>query len=219
MNYHIITDNLFTSPQLLRSLREKGIAATGTVRLNRVENAPLKQAKEMEMIERESADVVIDDNAKIAFERWKNKKVVTVISSMYGLNLTSKTKRYIKEKKGPVDIEQTHCVNKYREGMDGVDSLNQNIAKYMIVYRCKKWWQPIFCLRVDLYANNAFQIDQHQTKNPGQRQPDLLGFQHSITDTYYQRYRKTIKSRTFLKFLNSKFAHPPVSSSHQFYPN
>ena len=34
-NYHIITGNFFTSPQLLRSLREKGIAATGTVRLNR----------------------------------------------------------------------------------------------------------------------------------------------------------------------------------------
>ena len=29
--YHIITDNFFTSPQLLRSLREKGIASTGTV--------------------------------------------------------------------------------------------------------------------------------------------------------------------------------------------
>ena len=37
-NYH----NFFTSPQLLRSLGEKGIAATGTVQLNWVENAPLK---------------------------------------------------------------------------------------------------------------------------------------------------------------------------------
>ena len=54
-NYHIITDNFFTSPQLLRSLREKGIAATGTVQLNRVENAPLKPIKEIEKLERESA--------------------------------------------------------------------------------------------------------------------------------------------------------------------
>ena len=99
-NYHIITDNFFTSPQLLRSLREKGIAATGTVRLNRVENAPLKPVKEMEKLERGSADVVINDNAKIAFVRWKDNKVVTVISSKYGLNPTAKTKRYIKEKKG-----------------------------------------------------------------------------------------------------------------------
>ena len=77
-NYHI-TDSFFTSPQLLRSLREKEIAATGTVQLNRVENTPLKPIKEIEKLERGSAGVVINDNAKIAFVRWKDNKVVTVI--------------------------------------------------------------------------------------------------------------------------------------------
>ena len=48
LNYHIITDNFFPIPQLLCSLREKRIAATGIVRLNRVENALLKPVKEME---------------------------------------------------------------------------------------------------------------------------------------------------------------------------
>ena len=41
-NYHNITYNLFKSHQLLHSLREKGFAATHTVWLNKVENAPLK---------------------------------------------------------------------------------------------------------------------------------------------------------------------------------
>ena len=54
----------------------------------------------MKKLERGSADVVIDDNAKVAFVRWKDNKVVTVISSKYGLNATRETKRYIKEKKG-----------------------------------------------------------------------------------------------------------------------
>ena len=67
--------------------------------MNRVENAPLKPVNEMEEPKRGSADVVINDNAKIAFRRWKDNQVVTVISSMYGLRLTAKTKRYIKEKK------------------------------------------------------------------------------------------------------------------------
>ena len=40
-NYHIIMDNFFTGLNLLRILKAKGIAATGTVRINRVENAPL----------------------------------------------------------------------------------------------------------------------------------------------------------------------------------
>ena len=51
-NYHIITDNFLTSSQLLRSLREKEIAATGTVRLNKVDNALLKPVKELKKLER-----------------------------------------------------------------------------------------------------------------------------------------------------------------------
>ena len=169
LNCHIITDNFFTSPQLQRSLKEEGIAATNTVRLNRVENAPLKPVKEMEKLEMGSADVVIDDNAKIAFMRWKDNKVVTVISSKYGLNPTAKTKRYIKEKKDRVDIEQSQCIKKYNERMGGVDRLDQNLARYMIAHRSKKWWWPIFRCCVDLSTNNAFQIYQHQKEQPGQK--------------------------------------------------
>ena len=109
-NYHIITDKFFTSPQLLRSLREKGIAETVTVQLNRIENATLKPAKEMEKLESGSLDLVIDDNAKIAFVIWKDKKVVTVISSKYGLNPT--TKKTVHQKKGRVNIDQPQCIKK-----------------------------------------------------------------------------------------------------------
>ena len=74
-----VCKQVFTSPQLLRSLREKVIAVTGADPLNRVENAPLKQIKEIEKLERGSAGVVIDYNAKIAFVRWKDNKVETVV--------------------------------------------------------------------------------------------------------------------------------------------
>ena len=41
-NYHIVIDNSFTSPELLRHLGSKQIATTGIVRVNRVENTPLQ---------------------------------------------------------------------------------------------------------------------------------------------------------------------------------
>ena len=185
LNHHIITDNFFTSPQLLRSSREKGIAATGAVRLNRVENAPLKPVKEMKKLERGSAGVVINDNAKIAFVGWKDNKVITVISSKCGLNPIAKIKRYIQEKKDRVDIEQPQCIKKYNEGMGRVDHLDQNIATYMIAHRSKKWWWPIFRSCVDFCANNTFQIYRHQKENPGQKPLDLLGFGRSAVDTCY----------------------------------
>ena len=40
-NYHIVKDNYFTSPALLRHWVAMGVAATGTVRTNRMENIPL----------------------------------------------------------------------------------------------------------------------------------------------------------------------------------
>ena len=82
-NYHVITDNFFTILNYYG--RERGIAATGTIRLNRVENAQLKPVQEMEKLENGSADIVIDDNDKIDFVRWKDNKVVTIISSKHGL--------------------------------------------------------------------------------------------------------------------------------------
>ena len=141
--------------------------------------------KEMEKLEEGSADFVIDDNVKIAFVRWKDNKVVPVISSKYGLNPTAKTRQYIKEKKGRVDIKQPHCIKKYNEEMGGVDCLDQNIATYIMAHRSKKWWWPIFRFCEDLCTNNAFQIYRHQKENPGQKLLDLLGFRCSIIDTYY----------------------------------
>ena len=58
--------------------------------MNRKENALLKPVKEIQKLERGTANVVIDENPKIAFVRWKDKKVVTLISSKYGLNLLQK---------------------------------------------------------------------------------------------------------------------------------
>ena len=44
-NYHIIMDNFFTCPNVPRILKAKGIAATGNVRINRAEYAPLRPIK------------------------------------------------------------------------------------------------------------------------------------------------------------------------------
>ena len=50
---------------------------------------------------------------------------------------------------------------------------------------------------MDLCANNAFQIYRHLKENPGQKPLHLLGFQRSIIDTYYQRYRKATQIAMF----------------------
>ena len=75
-NYHIIMDKFFTSPNLLHILKAKNIAATGTLRINRFENAPSRPKKEMEKLERCASDVVTDKDSNLTLVRWKDNKVV-----------------------------------------------------------------------------------------------------------------------------------------------
>ena len=81
------------------------------------ENAPLKPTKDMKKLESGSTDVLIDDNAKIALVRCKDNKVVTVLSSNYGLNPTAKTKRYTKERKVESILSNLDAIKKqHRNG-------------------------------------------------------------------------------------------------------
>ena len=82
------------------------------------ENAPLKPIKGMKKLERESTDILID-NAKIASVRCKDNKVVTVLSSNYGLNLTAKTKRYIKERKVESILSNLNAIKKQHRNGQG----------------------------------------------------------------------------------------------------
>lgn len=77
-------DNYFTSPKLLRYFKSKGIAATGTVRVNRMENAPLDDMKLMQKEKPGSSDVVTDISSNITAIRWKYNKVVNGLSTYAG---------------------------------------------------------------------------------------------------------------------------------------
>ena len=139
-NYHIIMDNLFTSTNVLRILKAKDIAVTGTVRINRVKNAPLRPIKEMEKSERGASDVITEKNSNLTLVRWKDNKVATVASTFVGKVPLRKAHRYAKAENGRAEIDQPQSIFLCNIGMGGVDHLNQNISSYMTGHRSKKWW-------------------------------------------------------------------------------
>ena len=78
LHYHAVMDNFFTSPSLLRILKESGFAATGTVRANRTKKAPLQAVDDMKKQARGISDVVNDKKSNVTLVCWKDNKVVTV---------------------------------------------------------------------------------------------------------------------------------------------
>ena len=190
-------DNFFTSPNLVHIPKAKGIPATGTARINCVENAPLRPIKEMEKLERVVPDVVTDTNSNLTLARWKDNKVVTAASIFVGKMSFRKAHRYVKAQNGRAEIDQPQSIFLYNKGIGGADRLDKNISSYMMGQRSKKWWWPVFRFCLDLSVNNAYQLYRQQKRSEGERKLDLLGFRRSIVDTYYRCLRKSTTTNIF----------------------
>ena len=148
--YHIVTDNFFTSIRLLKHSKEKNVLANGTIRANRTEKAPLPDIKEMEKRSRGTYKVVLDTNKDVAMVRWKDNKAVTVASTCCGAAPIGKAKRFSRADHQRIEIPQPQVVKVYNMGMGGVDRLDQNLAAFMINHQSKKWWWPVFHFCVDV---------------------------------------------------------------------
>ena len=87
-----------------------GVAATGTARANRMENAPLRDMLKMNKEKRGSSDVVTDVSSNITAVRWKDNKVVNAISTFTGRQSIQQAKRYCHREKRRVNMNnQTTC--------------------------------------------------------------------------------------------------------------
>ena len=109
-------DNYFTSPALLRHLSAMGVAATGTVRANRMENAPLLDMIEMNKEKRGSSDLVTDVSSNITAVRWKYNKVVNAISTFTEQPI-QQVKRHCHRENRRVNIEQPNIITQYNMSM------------------------------------------------------------------------------------------------------
>ena len=201
-------DNFFTSPKLLRYLKSKGIAATGTVRVNWMENAPLKNMKSMKKEKRGSFDVVTDILSTITAIRWKDNKVVNGLSTY----TDAYVKRFCHSGKKKVDVEQPNIIREYNKSMRGVNPMDQNIAAYMINIRSKKWCWPLFRFVIDVSVNNAFQLYWMKEVEGGEKKLDALRFRRAIVDAYFRLY---LQNKSFeMLFHGSRKLHHPANNLH-----
>ena len=125
----------------------------------------------------------------MAAVRWKDNKVVNVLSTFAGKDPVQKVKRYSQEAKKRIDIPQPKVVHVYNRYMGGVDRLDQNLAAYMINLRSKKWWWPLFRFCIDVAINNAYQLYRIKQLNEGESRMDALEFRRVIVETYYKNYK------------------------------
>ena len=183
--FHLCFDNFFTSVKLMEALSEKSIKATGTIRENRQEKCPLKKKEVMKKQQRGSYDYRTDDSKEIILVRWNDNNVVDICSNAVGVEPCSQASRYLSTAKSRMPIQCPRLVKVYNEHMGGVDRMDQNISKYRIGIRGKKWYFSLFSYMVDVAVNNAWQLYRMHYK---EKKMDLLGFHRSVVMYYLQRF-------------------------------
>ena len=182
--YHLCFDNFFTSVKTVTMRKDLSVKATGTVRDNRIEKCPLEKI-DMKKKERGIYDYRVDANNEVMVCRWSDNSVVNVCSNAVGIEPVSTTTRYSAKEKNKIQVKQPHMIKVYNEHMGGVDRMDQNISKYRIAIRGKKWYACIVTYCIDVAINNAWQL--HKICK-GKDAMDLLTFRRSIARFYLQRY-------------------------------
>jgi hypothetical protein len=189
--YRFYFDNLFTGLNLLKFLKLNGYQGTGTMRENRMpKECPMSNQNCMMKKNRGEIESAIEKNSGTFFARWKDNGVVTIGSTIHGINPLSKTKRYSKAQKKVVQVDMPNCVSMYNKYMGGTDQMDENIARHRIGIRGKKWWWSLFTWLIDVAITNAWRLHVKSGHNSTQ-----LEFRRSIVQEYLTRFKNAPKRK------------------------
>lgn len=175
-------DNFFTSFNLMCKLNETGIKGTGTVRINRMNNCPIKNDTEMKKEKRGFYDYRFDKRNKILAITWNDNKCVKMLTNNLGIMPLDNVRRWSKSEKKEVYVDRPFILSQYNKFMGGVDKLDWNVQKYRIRFRGKKWYFPLFTNAIDVALYNAYVL-YISANNP----MPLLDFRRNIARAYLQQ--------------------------------
>jgi len=143
--HHVFIDNWFVSPNLAFTLLQKNTFMTGTCRKGRKNMPPCKPKMQV-------AEVAAYHDKGVLVEYWRDKRVVTMVSTNVNhemVNVTSKNTNVTKMKPKTVDF-----YNKYA---GGVDSADQQMETYSVLRRTVKWYvsfyRPVFASQSSFKCN------------------------------------------------------------------
>lgn len=189
--YNLFIDNLFTSFHLLSHLKSRGFSSTGTIRDNRIpKNCPLLSKKDMSKKQRGDFDSCLDRTNGILLTRWTDNNVVSAASIKYGVAPLASVQRYSAKEKKIVQVKRPNLISKYNASMGGTDLMDENIARYRISLRGKKWWWCLFTWLLDAAIQNAWVLYKQSGNKITQ-----LDFRREIVKTYLNKYKNPPKGK------------------------
>ena len=151
-------DNFFKSFRLIDQCSLRNIPIVGTLRVDRMKEVPISSKKDVLKKDRRYFEVAHTSNQgkEKTVVVWKDSGVVIMASNCFGSEPIQKAKRWDRKEKKEVSVDMPYVVHKYNTSMGGTDRQDQNVNKYRILIRTKKWWWPLFSRGIDVTIQNAW---------------------------------------------------------------
>jgi hypothetical protein len=182
-------------------LKENGYYGTGTIRENRIsKDIPFPNKKVASKMERGSTFSALDKNNGIQYVRWVANAVITMASTGYGVNPKNSVKRFSRQEKKLVQVPRPLVVSTYNNNMGGTDLMDENINRYRISIRGKKWWWCIYTWLIDVTVQNAWILYKTSHKKDKMSQLEL---RRIIVTNYLLKYQDLPKTKGRPTVVNS----------------
>nr|XP_021187154.1 piggyBac transposable element-derived protein 3-like [Helicoverpa armigera] len=196
--HELYFDNYFSSYHILQILKQKGIMAACTARVNRFANPSLITDKEINKKPRGFSQEVSSYDDDVTVVKWLDSKVTHLASNFIGIGDKDFVRRWCKKEKKFIEVERPEVVKKYNHAMGGVDLLDQLMSYYRTFIKSKKWTLRMIFHASDLAVVQAFreyQIDSDLVGVPKNKQLTLLHFRRRLADSLVLRNKINIGKR------------------------
>ncbi|CAF1373052.1 unnamed protein product [Adineta ricciae] len=149
--YKLYFDNYFTTLRLQIELCKLGIYSVGTVRMNRLPDLIMKDAKTLQQEGYGSMDyrIVQIDGVSLCATRWNDNNVVNCLSTLYSCAPTDIVKRWSSSEKKHIQVDRPNVIKAYNQFMGGVDLVDMLVSLYIINVRSNKYYNKIIFHLID----------------------------------------------------------------------
>ena len=236
LHFNIYMDNYFPSQALLVKLRELGIGACGTARVNSSAFPPELHDSRKHIPWNEMSGGPADAEGKVLAVQWQDNSAVHFLSTIHSLEdriISERKKPRNSSSNGPairrafgsherVNISIPVITNDYNRYKVGVDVADQYRSYYFTQLKCLRNWPPIFFWLLDTTVINSYLLLRRisSTNFPSAQSSshsfDYLQssrtFRLALSKSIIQAYGSTLSRRPQKSYYTRKTTSPRYSS-------
>lgn len=197
----IYADNFFSSIELAEYLKARyNCRYVGTARENRVGNPDLTPTKQMNGNKIPRGTLDYRSTSGIIVLKWKDNKVVNIISSDAGVEPMSTVKRYDKTERAKKEVPCPDVIKKYNCRMGGIDKSDMLTHLYKTPLRARRWYVKIFGYVIDLCVTNSWLVYKRDCLKLEEQPMPLKQFRLSVSRSCQEKKFLVTRSNSLSKF-------------------